>query len=52
MQALRGLRAKTPTGRYAAHVVKRGNDADEEQSPTVFSSVERLRAHNKSKYCP
>ena len=33
MQALRGQRAKTPTGRCAARVVERGNDADQEQTP-------------------
>ena len=33
MQALPGQRAKTPTGRCAARVVERGNDADQEQTP-------------------
>ena len=36
MQALRGQRAKTPTGRCAARVVERGNDADQEQTPPFY----------------
>ena len=51
MQALRGQRARTSASRHAACVVERGNDADQEQTPTIFLSVERPRAHNESKYC-